>query len=82
MAEIFILRDGLAWSRWYLARFAVDGRLERAGLARLPGEWVEETEGLRYTGDGRVCEAIAVALEGLGLSVTLRVDAEAKSASA
>ncbi len=71
MAEVFVRRGAIAWSKWNVARVVIEGNLDRAGIRTLDGAWVDTGDGLRYVGSPSMCEAIAVALEGLGLAIEL-----------
>jgi len=68
MAQLVIVRDGKAWSRWNAARFMIDAALERFGLDGV-GSWSETAQANIFVGTSRECEAVATALEGTGLRI-------------
>src|SRR5262245_42740095 len=68
MAQLTIVRDGLAWSRWNTAGFIIEAALERCGLDDV-GAWSKTAEASVFVGTSRECEAVATALEGTGLRI-------------
>jgi hypothetical protein len=68
MAEVVIVRDGWEWSRWNAARFMIEAALERFGLDG-DGSWRETADSRVFVGTMPECEAVATALEGMGLQI-------------
>jgi hypothetical protein len=69
MAEVFVQRGHIAWSKWNVAMSMIEATVDRVGLRAPSGAWHQTENGLRFEGSPAMCEAIAVALEGLGLRV-------------
>jgi len=67
MAEVLV--QATSRSRWRVAKVMMEAYLDRVGLRVPSGAWPETNEGLRIEGSPAMCEAIAGALESLGLGV-------------
>jgi hypothetical protein len=69
VAELIIRRNEAAWSSWNAAKNMIDLALERTNQPRGRLYWTETEQELTFVGSEQECEAITVALEGLGLDV-------------
>ena len=72
MASLTVARSGLEWSRWNTAKDVVEVTLERVGLPADETSWSETVDGWRFSGSPHECEAVAAALEGMGLRIDRR----------
>jgi hypothetical protein len=68
VTEVVAKRGDLTWSKWYAAKTMIALELDRAGLDG-PYQWVETDTKVRYSASRRMCDAVAEAIEGLGLTL-------------
>jgi hypothetical protein len=71
MAEVEVQRGDAEWSKWNSARLMIEAALDRYGLGIVHDRWVETENGISFTGSRSMCEAVATALDGLGLDIRL-----------
>ncbi len=69
MAEVIVRRTTRPWSKWNATKLVVEATLDRAGLSAALAAPVETSDGLSYRASRPLCDAVALALEGLGLTV-------------